>query len=166
MWQLLKRLLWPPEPISLLRRVIDFTTPRKNHWLNFEGGDNFDARFAIRGQVARGDEVLVRMQSGRIGCYSLFSVIRDFTGVADWKARGAAIGYTDRMVLHQRTAPCAKPEVTRLLSDGTWRVQSDSSKLADLQSGFTQPTSEFWKIRARNEARRDWTDSLRPTSHL
>lgn len=166
MWRLLKEWIFPPKPISLLTRVIDFTQPRKDHWLRYQGGDHFDSHFSIRGHVIRGDEVLIRMQSGRVGCYSLFSVIRDFSGQADWLARGAAVGYADKVEQKPPMAALPRPQITRLLGDGTWRVQPDSSKLAALSSGFTLPTSEFWKVFARNEACGHRANSLRTTGNL
>lgn len=154
---------WPfrkkPSPI-VLRCTIDFTRPTKDHWARYENGGNFDALFSIRGYVAKNDDILVPMQSGRIGRYRLFSVIRDFMGAADWKARGVACGYQEPIpTVRPDTEP--RPVVIKgLLGDGTRWVRSDKGELAHLPSGFTKPSSEFWKILTRHEARRGWADRV------
>jgi hypothetical protein len=162
MFRFLKELLFPPKPLPALRCMIDFTRPTKDHWASFEGGDNFHARFVIKGNVRHGDEILVRMQSRRKGCYRLYSVHRDWSRLGDWRCAGMAVGYWDDPPVPEKVAP----KIKGLLSDGTRWVRSDTGELAHLSSGFTKPASEFWKILARNEARRGWTDSMRATGNL
>src|SRR5580765_8024761 len=165
-WRFLRMMLWPPKPPTCVRKMINFTRPRKGHWADFKGGTNFDAQFIICGNVAKGDEIFVSMQSGRIGCYSLFSVLQNFSGVGEWKARGCLV----RLYENARPLSCFDPQPRRriagLLGDGSGRVQPDSGKLAPLSSGFTEPTSEFWKIFVRDEACRNRADSLRTAGNL
>lgn len=158
MWKLLKA-LWSPQRPMRLRCTIDFTKPRSDHWVSFDGGTNFDAHFTIRGQVTLGDQILVRMQSGRIGCYRLFSVRPDFMGLANWKAQGIGVNYRDDL-----WPPT--PKIKGLLTDGTRWVRSSSGELAHLPSGFTKPASEFWSILVRDEARRGRSNSMRTTGNL
>src|SRR5271168_726060 len=161
MFRFLKELLWPPPKPPVLRRVIDFTHPREDHWASFDGGNNFDARFTIRGNVAFGDQILVAMQSGRIGCYRLFSVRSDFTGKANWKAQGMAVAYWTEAESIQRVVKPALPKVKGLLGNGSGWIRSDSGQLAHLPSGFTKPASEFWKVLCRDEACNRRSNSMR-----
>lgn len=134
--------------------------------MDFDGGDNYDARFIIRGYVAKGDEILVRMQSGRLCRYQLFSVLPDFSGKANWKARGIAIEYWHtRETTQHRVEPVLVPKPS-LAPAPAPSVRPDRGQLATLQSGFTLPTSEFWKVRARNEASSARANSIRPASYL
>jgi len=163
MWQFWKR---KPSPIQLVSRQVDFTEPTLTHWANFEHGSNYNAHFAIRGDVAKGDEILVRMQSGRVARYCLYSAIRDFHGVADWKVVGCICGYESprQIVLEHDKAPA--PKIKGLLGDGSGSLRSSPSKPPDLPSGFTEPTSEFWKVLARDEACRARADRLRTAGNL
>jgi hypothetical protein len=155
MWRLLKG-LWGPKPAPHPTKLHNFTQPTRDRWASFEGGDNFDARFSIRGcAVARGDQIFVRMRSGLVARFSLFSVLRDFTGQADWRVRGCILGYW-------KNGTPSKRQTSLVVG----RIQPDPSKLAYLQIGFTKPTSEFWKILARNEACSLGTNRLRAGSHL
>jgi hypothetical protein len=164
MFHFLKALFRPkPEP---WRSLVDFSDPRPNHWANYNGGTNFEAHFTIRGQVALGDEILVGMSSGRVGRYRLYSVRPDFVDGADWKAQGMAIGYWGGMPTTTRPRPIAEPEIKGLLGDGSRWVRSDKGELAHLPSGFTKPTSDFWKILCRDEACHQGTDRMRATSDL
>lgn len=161
--------MWPFSPKRskpTVVRLVNFTRPRPDHWASFEGGDNFDAQFLVRGGVSKGDEIFVLMESGRVGCYQLFSVIRDFTGKADWRVRGCAVGYFKDGKPVQDEVEAPSLPVPRLASDKAWGVRSYASELAPLPVGFTEPTSEFWKIRARNEARSARASQLRATGDL
>lgn len=150
----------------LVSRLIDFTDPFPNHWADFEGGDNFNARFSIRGNVAKGDEIIVRLRSGKHGYYSLYSVLRDFTGVADWKASGCLVDVQDPHTSIISPNPIPAPKIKGLLCSENGRVQPDAGKLAPLQSGFTDSTSDFWKILCRDEARSSRTDRIRSAGYL
>jgi hypothetical protein len=156
----LLRWFWKPKP-QPLHCMIDFTKSRKDHWAGFDGGDNHDAMFSIVGHVQIGDELLIRMQSGRIGRYRVFSRFFDPTGVVDWHIRATAIGYLSE---ERCLAPMVK--VQGLLGDGSGRLRSDSSQSTPLSSGFIEPSGDFWKVLCRDEARRGWTDSMRTTGDM
>lgn len=165
MWPFLRKLLVPVRN-SVVTNIIDFREPRLDHWASFEGGDNFDARFSIRGRVAKGDEIIVRMRSGRSCSYQLFSVRPDFTRDADWVVRGCVVGWFQQGRLVPEAKRNAGPSAQRLLGSGSGGIQSYPSELAPLSDGFTYPTSEFWKIRARNEACSARANQLRATGNL
>lgn len=165
MLKLLKAWSWPPRP-PVLRRTLDFTRPRDDHWASYDGGDNYDAYFTIRGAVAHGDTIVVAMQSGRAGCYKLFSVRPDFMGEGDWKAQGIRTGYWSEVPLVPKLDTTSHPKIKGLLGDGTRWIRSNSGELAHLPSGFTKPASDFWKVLCRDEARRGWADSIRATGNL
>jgi hypothetical protein len=167
MWRLLKSLLIPPKPIPLgPTRVIDFSTPRRGHWIKFEGGDNFDAQFVVCGSVTKGDDVLVLMQSGRIGRYTLFSVLRDFRGGAEWRVRGVAIGYWPLDLLRQKSVPSTPRAIKGLLGDGSRRVQPNLGQSSPLPDGFTKSSSEFWAVLGCNETHCAGANSCRTTSNM
>jgi hypothetical protein len=152
MWPFSKR---KPSLIQLASRVIDLTEPTEDHWGIFEGGDNFDARFTMHGDVAKGDEILVRMQSGRIARYCAFSCIHNFCGPGEWKVRACICGYEKEPV-----------QIKGLLTAGSTSVRSGPSQPSTLSSGFTEPASGFWKILARDEACRAGADRLRTAGNL
>lgn len=166
MW---RKLLWwrqrksNPLPVHC---TISFINPSKERWAGFDGGDNNDARFTVRGNVKIDDEILIRMQSGRIGRYRLFSVLRDWMGVGDWKVKAVAVGYqtTPRVIEGVEQNPA--PKIKGLLGDGTRWVRSSSGELAHLPSGFTKPSSEFWEILCRDEACHRRAGSMRSASNL
>lgn len=166
MWRFLRRFLTPPSTQVYLSRVLDFTRPNPEYWLDFVGGDNFDAHFLIRGDVAQGDDVLVRMQSGRIGRYTLFSVRSTFMAQAHWKARGIFICYQKTIPTLAVLSAFPEHQIKGLLGPGLGRIRPDPSKFIDLPLGFTLPSSEFWKILARNEVCCGRTGLLRTTSNL
>jgi hypothetical protein len=144
-------------------RSIDFTRTTKEHWAGYDNGDAYDTQFTIRGaKIAFGDYMLVRMQSGRIARYRVFSVRRDYTGRADWVVRATAIGYVP--MVEQAMPPVSK--IKGLLGDGSGGIRSNASQPAHLPNGFTKPTSEFWKILVRDEVSRDRTNSMRTTGNL
>lgn len=158
---------WQRKPFeSNQYRTVDFSQPSPSKWAKFEGGDNFDACFRINGDVRKGDEILVPMASGRIGRYCLFSVLPDFRSGATWMVRSCAIGYEDRQTLVIRHDSVPTPTIKGLLGDGTGRSRPDFSQSLVISSGFTQPTSEFWKILVRDEARRSRSNSMRTANHL
>jgi hypothetical protein len=161
MWQFLRTWLNPPKPV-MLSCVLDFTKPTNERWARFEGGDNFDAHFTVRGFVAKGDEILVRMCSGRVGRYCLFSVLRDFSSRSDWKVRGCATGYQG---MPRTYTPFRRP-IKGLLGPAPRSLQPNPSQPLALSCGFTDPASEFWKILARNEACCARADKLRATGDL
>lgn len=105
--------------------------------------------FTVCGEVRYGDYILVRLRSGRVGRYRVFSVHPDFSGKGHAKILAAAIGYWQEPT---RVAPKPVKPIKGLLGDGTRWVRSDTGELAHLPSGFTKSASEFWKILARNEA--------------
>jgi hypothetical protein len=156
----------PSTTVTYLSREIDFTRPTLKQWASYEGGDNFSAQFRIRGNVANGDEILIPMRSGRIGRYCLYSVLRDFSGTADWKVRGCAVGYQKFSETTSPICQVVKPAIKGLLGDGSRGLQPNSSQLAHVQGSFTEPTSEFWKILVRDEARSARADRMRTASHL
>lgn len=160
MWRFLQSLFQRKSaPVITYHRTIDYTKPHRNHWLDYRGGDPYGASFDVRGPVARGNDVLVRMRSGRIGRFTVYSVRKDFTGMADWKATGAFICYEPAPATEHRP-------IKGLLGDGTGSVRSDKSKPALLSSGFTEPSSEFWEVLCRDEARHSWADPVRATGRL
>ena len=156
-----------PKPPVLDNVTVDFTRPTTGHWASFEGGDNFDARFSICGRVAKGDEILVRLCSGSIGRFCLFSVLPNFKGgEATTLARGILVA---RLRPIKRVVPklcLPAPKIAGLLGDGTGGLRSHPSELVDLSSGFTEPASSFWKVLARNEARSARASQLRAAGYL
>lgn len=157
-WKLFRRKTAP----QILWRVIDFTHPIVEHWAQFDGGGVYDAMFTIRGQVHRGDQILVRLKSGRIGRFSLFSCQRDFFGLGDYRVRGCIVGYHDR----PRAAETGPTTIKGLLTDGGRSLRPGLGESPNISSGFTKPASEFWKILARNEAGHARASSIRTASHL
>jgi hypothetical protein len=154
---------WKPRPY----RSINFIRTLKNHWAKFDGGDNYDARFIVRGEkVAYGDTLLVRMQSGRIGRYRVFSVQHDYTGRADWQVHATGLGYMWEAPPVPQPLLLPAPKIAGLLTDGSRWVRSNTGELAHLPRGFTKPASEFWKIFTRDEANCNRPDSMRTTSNL
>lgn len=151
MWKRLKALFLPTPPDWLCRSV-DFTRPTKEHWAKFQGGENYDARFLVRGQVAVGDEIRIKMRSGRIGCFRIRSRRLDFMGSGDYIVQAIALGYAS-------DSP-PQLELKGLPVKGPRWVRSDSGELAHLPSGFTKPASEFWKILARDASSGTGTDSV------
>lgn len=167
MWWRLKHLWKPAEPIRIICKQIDFTEPTSNHWASYDYGDNYDARFTIRGAVQRGDEILVVLRSGNIGRYRLFSVLPDFTGIGDSKVRATGIGYYKKAPVRSVSIPLLPaPKIKALLTDGSGGPRSCNGQLFDLQSGSLVPTSDQWKILVRNEACRARTSEMRATSNL
>jgi len=167
MWSL-RRLFQKPKPLKArpIHFVYDFTKPEKNHWIAFEGGDNYAAKFRITGDVKAYDDVLVRLKSGRIGRYRLFSVLRDFSGASDWTALGMAIGYWSEPQQEASMAAKPDPKIKGLLGDGSGGLRSDPGESSALSSGFTLPSSEFWKVLERNEACHRRAGSMRSGSDL
>ena len=182
MWKKLKLLknLLTLRPTSLISiKTIDFTRPSREYWDSFDYGENYDARFTIktRGYICVGDEILIRLRSGRIGRYALFSVQRDFTGQADYKVHAMAIGYestpirvkainvTSRPVVRPILALPA-PKIKALLGEGSRGIRSSDSRLPDISDGTIIPASELWKVHARNEACGSRTNPLRATDHM
>lgn len=147
-WKALKESLGrgtPPTPV-VSRRIVDFTRSTKDHWIKFEGGDNYNAMFNIRGACKMGDDILVCMSSGRIGRYRIFSLLPDFTGVGDYRARAVGVCYWPKASVDPRPSATPVVKIKGLLGDGTRWVRSDKGELAHLPSGFTKPASEFWKV--------------------
>lgn len=151
-WKRIKQLLWPRSTVPVvLWRIHDFTYPDKNHWAGFDLGDTYVSYFTLRtnGVVKVGDEILVNMRSGRVGRYHIYSVRRDFTGGADYKVTAAAYGYVPKTVEVAMPAPRKTP---LLLTDGSGGSKPYSGELSDIPSSIALPTSEFWKVHARDEA--------------
>lgn len=72
---------------------LDFTKQSSSHCCYFVQGDNLAAHFLGRSQLVRpGDTVLVKMESGKIGRYELYSVIRVSIG-GKYRAIGKLLGY-------------------------------------------------------------------------
>jgi hypothetical protein len=178
MWKSMKLwtqlLFWPwvprTEPI-VIRKTLDFINPSVWHWAGFDYGDNYEAHFTIRGMVARGDYILVRLRSGRIGRYQLYSVLPDFTGTADYKAIGAAVGYHSYEVSNSLNG-IKKPALLLLAKNPTpfdnipRGPRPYSGELSNLSSGAIVPASDVWKLQVRNEARGTWAGSMRAASDL
>lgn len=154
MWRFLWKLT-RKKPQPKVFRSINFVEATKDHRAVFVGGNCYDARFDIRGQIAYGDEILVRMRSGRIGRYRVFSVQKDFSGNSDWLVRATGVGYQE-----------TSKQIPQLPCHNARWVRSDTGELAHLPSGFTKPASEFWKILVRDQASRDRTNSMRTTGNL
>lgn len=127
-----------------------------------------------------GDMFLIRMHSGKAGEYRVFWV-RPYASNNLWAARCWFVGYRKNYVIQARSslvvdgirpsvvakesAPSEKqttivmanpPKLTYPMPGG---VQPGRSGVVDLSDGFTLPTSEFWKILARDEAARNRTSS-------
>lgn len=119
--------------------------------------------FTVRGDVRTGDYILVRLRSGRIGRYRVFSCIWNFAHPGTCQIRAVAIGYW--------TPPACSVKLPNrpikgLLGDGTRWVRSDKGELAHLPRGFTKPASEFWKILARHEACNRHTSRIDATGNM
>lgn len=166
MWRWLQQFLTLQPKPTFRSRVLDFTHPDETRWLDFVGGDNLDAHFVIRGYVRKGDDVLARLCSGRIGRYTLFSVRPNFEAPGVWIARGILVSYYNPVAQPPRLAKPTSPQIKGLLGPGTGGIRSDPRQLTHLPLRFTEPSSEFWKILARNEARRGWANSLRSAGNL
>lgn len=162
MWRFLRR-LFPPSPTApTIYRVVDFTKPIEGHWAAYEGGDNFDARFIVCGKVCRNDEILIRLKSGRIGRYHLFSVLPDFSGVANWRVRACILGYYG-----EATSPRSKVvKIKGLLADGSRWLQPHTSEPIALPSSSLESTSEQGDLLTWDEAYGEWADSLRSGNNL
>lgn len=133
-------------------RLIDFTRPSKEHWAKFEGGDNYDAMFLVRGCIQRRDEILVRLRSGRVGRYQVFSCVPDFSGIGDCRIRCIAMGYWDVEKPMAIRLPKVPTQIKGLLGDGTRWLRSSSSEPSDISFGLADKTGEFWKVQCRAEA--------------
>lgn len=110
--------------------------------------------FDICGNVCSGDFILVRMASGRIGRYRLYSVLSRFDGTGIHRTLAVAVGYYAPVV---KTPP--RP-IKGLLGDGSRWVRSDRGELAHLPRGFTKPTSEFWAILERGKTNSTGTSRI------
>lgn len=169
MWKRLKQWLGRTQQLTPPEfRLIDFTKPTATHWAGFDGGNNYDACFTIK--CARPlhfkDYILVRLQSGRIGRYRVFSALPDFSRVADWKVRAVAVGYwePDRTMAHNPSRPA--PKTQGLLCAPTGGIRPPVSQSPALPRGFTKPTSDFWKVFARDEACHRRTSTVRAGGNL
>lgn len=138
--------------------IHDFTQQTPAHWAGFDGGDNFAARFTIKAPVKTGDDILVKLRSGRIGKYHLYSVRSTFDehgGI--FKCLGCAIQYKEKHDLALAETKIAAP--TNKAVRGP-RPSNDG--VSDVSSGVVVRPCEYWKVLARIEATNRGSDSMRP----
>lgn len=165
MFERLRNLLWPKPPVKL-RQIIDFRYPRIGHWARFDGGDNFDARFTVRGKIALHDDIIVRMQSGRSGRYRVFSRQCLSASLDKWRIGTIAIGYWEDICTKPKPVTTPATSIKGLLGDGPGWVRSDKGELAHIPSSLAKSSGDFWKILCRDEACHQRTGSRSAASNL
>lgn len=164
MWKMLNRFLHP-KPRPTYHRAVSFLIPSKGHWAEVLNGDNLDMVFRIRGLLAKGDDILVRMESDRVGRYQVFNLHPDPLGVGDYIVHAFFIGYENRAYCGQK-APSPTPVVKGLLGDGSRGVQSDESEFPLVQIVPAATSGKLWEILARQDARNARQHSLRAASNF
>lgn len=146
---------------------LDFVEPTPERWAEFIGGDNLAARFQIKGNVKLGDDILVRLESGRIGRYHVYSCRPDFCQPSLSNVLAAGICYKETY-----EPVVVEPDVSNTLWDpaypkfvdcGVRGLQPSNGGVPDLSSGFTRGSSKFWEVLTRNEAVGRRTSASRKT---
>lgn len=141
---------------TLLPRELDFVEPTPEKWAEFVGGDNLAARFRVKGNVKLGDDILVQLESGRIGRYHIYSCRPEFHQPWFFNVLAAGICYKETyepVVAKPDTGDTLwDPAYPKFVDCGTGGLQPSDGRVPDLSSGFTRGSSEFWKVLARDEA--------------
>src|SRR5258707_1287136 len=102
--------------LAVNQTEIDFTVSTPGQYCRFEYGDNQMAHFKGAGKFVRhGDIVCVKMSSGKIGRYELYSLIQ--TSREGWDAIGKLVGYKENAANNEGRAKGVIPIRPRVYVD-------------------------------------------------